>query len=191
MGNGPKKRSMGDAVEISAILVGVMFAIGVLTFVFHLPTRQFGILPRTVPGLLGVVCSPLLHANYGHLTTNAAPLFLLLMLLFADAAYRPVSSLAMIWIVSGLGTWLIGRGNAIHLGASSIIYGLFMYLLVCGFLLRSWRGILIAVVVFLLYGGIVYGVLPRDAGVSWEAHLSGALSGVWAALLLHKKGRSK
>jgi membrane associated rhomboid family serine protease len=191
MGNGSKKRSMGDAVEVSAILVGVMFAIGVLTFLFNLPTRQFGIVPRTIPGLVGVAFSPLLHANYTHLTANAGPLFLLLMLLFADAAYRPVLALVMIWFVSGLGTWLIGRGGAIHLGASSLIYGLFMYLVVSGLLLRSWRSVLIAVMVFLLYGGIVYGVLPQDSRVSWEAHLCGALAGVSAALLLHKKRRSK
>jgi hypothetical protein len=111
--------------------------------------------------LLGILFAPLLHANLQHLLANAAPLFVLLFLLLSNRAYHPYRTLAWIWGASGLGTWLIGRGNAVHIGASSIIFGLAAFLIVAGFLMKSWRSAVVAIFVFFLYGGIFYGALPR------------------------------
>lgn len=146
----------------------------------------FGIAPRTLRGLTGVVFSPLIHASAAHLLANAAPLFVLLLIVFASRRYRPVAALALIWALSGLGTWLIGRGQspfgpAVHVGASSLIYGLAAYLVTAGFVMRSWRAAIVAVIVALVYGGLAYGVLPQGGFISWEAHLCGALAGVWTA----------
>ena len=169
-----------EAVPTSATLVGVLFLVGFATML--LPgLRNFGIVPRTAPGLIGVVFAPLLHANAAHLLANAFPLFVLLVLLFADRRYRPWPTLAGIWIAAGLGTWLIGRGGTVHLGASSLIYGLATYLVAAGFVLRSWRAAFVAVLVAVLYGGLFYGVLPQNGPISWEGHLSGALAGVLMA----------
>ena len=132
----------------------------------------FGIVPRTVPGLAGIAFSPLLHASPAHLLANALPLFVLLVLLFCDRHYYPVLTLSSIWFFSGLGTWLIGRGNTVHIGASSIIFGLVAYLIVAGFLMRSWRSAIVAIVVALAFGGIFYGVLPQTGPISWEGHLA-------------------
>ena len=88
---------------------------------------------------------------------------------------------------SGLGTWLIGRGNALHIGASSLIYGLVVYLIGAGYWMRSWNSVGVALVVLLFYGGIFYGVLPQQGSVSWEGHLAGAISGLMVAQLLHGK----
>jgi membrane associated rhomboid family serine protease len=140
-----------------------------------------GIVPRTLPGLAGVLFSPLLHANFTHLAANAVPLLVLLTLLFWDRHYRPWPTLASIWIVSGLGTWLIGRGGSIHIGASSIIFGLVAYLIVGGLLVRSWRSAFVALLVLLAFGGIFYGVLPQTGPISWEGHLCGAVAGCAAA----------
>jgi membrane associated rhomboid family serine protease len=141
----------------------------------------FGIVPRTLPGLAGILFSPLLHANFAHLAANAIPLLILLTLLFWDRRYRPWSTLTSIWLVSGLGTWLIGRSGSIHLGASSIVFGLVAYLILAGVLLRSWRSALIAILVCLAFGGIFYGVLPQAGPISWEGHLCGAIAGLAAA----------
>jgi membrane associated rhomboid family serine protease len=172
------------AVEISLTLLGVLFLVKAIEVVLHLHLQRFGILPRTQVGLPGILFSPLLHANLGHLVANAVPLFVLLVLLLGNREYHPYRTLALIWVGSGLGTWLIGRGQAIHIGASGIIFGLAAFLIVAGFRVRSWRSAAAAIVVFVFYGGIFYGVLPRAGPVSWEGHLCGALAGVVVAASL-------
>ena len=173
--------SFAEAAQTSLMMVGALFVVMGVSVVFHLPLQRWGILPRTQVGLVGIVLSPLLHANLSHLVANAVPLFVLMVLLLSNGEYRPFQTLALIWGASGLGTWLIGRGQAIHLGASSIVFGLAAFLIVAGFRLKSWRSALVAMLVCFLYGGIFYGVLPQAGPISWEGHLCGALAGVWAA----------
>src|SRR5947208_6749382 len=188
-------KTFKEAVQTSALLVSVLFLVELLDLILHYEKHAtlavFGIVPRTVPGLVGIVFSPLLHASAAHLLANALPLFILLVLLFWDRHYYPVVTLASIWFFSGLGTWLIGRGSdngrpIVHIGASSIIFGLVTYLIVAGFLMKSWRSAVVALLVFIGFGGLLYGLLPRAGPISWEGHLSGALAGVWAAIRNHE-----
>ena len=178
------EKTVGEAVETSAICVGVLFIVGFFKFFLGFPLQAFGIIPRTLWGLVGIACSPLIHASPAHLMANAVPLFVLLTLLLLDKRYYPVRTLGLIWLASGLGTWLIGR-PAVHIGASSIIYGLLIYLIASGFMMKSWRSAFVALLVLICYGGIIYGVLPQRGPVSWEGHLSGAVAGYWAALKNH------
>ena len=173
--------SWRQAVVTSAAFIAILFAIRGAEVLFRLPLEQFGILPRTVRGLAGILFSPLLHGNMHHLVANSVPLFVLLVLLLSNPQYHPYRTLALIWLASGLGTWLIGRGGAIHIGASSIVFGLASFLIVAGLTLRSWRSALIAIFVFLFYGGIFYGALPHAGPISWEGHLCGAVAGAWIA----------
>ncbi len=161
-----------------------MFLVGIVAFLVP-QLKGFGIWPRTMWGLVGIVFSPLLHAHAAHLMANAAPLFVLLILLFWDKHYYPERTLGLIWLASGVGTWLIGRTDSVHIGASSIIYGLVTYLIVSGLLMRSWRSVLVSLLVLFLYGGAIYGILPQRGPISWEGHLSGALAGFWAATRNH------
>ena len=188
-------KTFNEAVQSSAILVSVLFLVEAADLLLrqqnHRTLTGLGIVPRTVPGLVGIAFSPLLHASPAHLLANALPLFVLLVLLFWDRHYYPVLTLASIWFFSGLGTWLIGRGTddgrpVVHIGASSIIFGLVTYLIVAGFMMKSWRSALVALAVFIGFGGILYGLLPRAGPVSWEGHLSGALAGIWAAKRNHE-----
>lgn len=157
-----------------------MLLVGIIVLAVP-PLQLLGIMPRTTKGLVGILFSPLLHASPSHLVTNAVPLFVLLTLLFMDRHYKPGATLSFIWLVSGFGTWLIGRPGAIHLGASSIIYGLVTYLVASGLLQRTWQSVFVAVVVFTLYGGVIYGIFPQPGPISWEGHLCGACAGVWVA----------
>lgn len=174
------------ALQAAFLLVGLMFLIKAVEVVVPVSFAGYGIIPRNEHGLIGIVFSPLLHGNAQHLLANAAPLLVLLTLLFWDRKYHPWRTLAFIWLASGLGTWLIGRGETggqltVHIGASSVIYGLVVYLLVAGFLMDSWRAVFVAVGVGVAYGGIFYGVLPQSGPISWEGHLCGAIAGFFTA----------
>ncbi len=179
---------IGDATSTSLAVVILLFAITLVQISFGLRLAGLGIVPRTAPGLIGILSSPLLHANLAHVTANALPLFVLLTLLRADLRYRPDRTLSLIWIGSGLGTWLIGRGNAVHIGASSVVFGLAAFLIVAGLVLRSWRSVIVALIVLLFFGGLFYGVLPQAGPISWEGHLSGAVVGAWTATRI-RRGR--
>ncbi|MBU6402595.1 MAG: rhomboid family intramembrane serine protease [Verrucomicrobia bacterium] len=176
-----RKRTLAEAVETSTWLVAMLFVVKGIELVARVSLAGLGIVPRTERGLIGIVFSPFLHANAAHLLANALPLFILLVLLFWDRHYHPWLTLGLIWGISGLGTWLIGRGGTVHIGASSIIFGLTTYFIAAGFWMKSWRTVLVAVAVFLAFGGIFLGVLPTNGPISWEGHLSGALAGLWAA----------
>jgi len=167
----------------------VLCGVYLLQLLLPAPWGRLAILPRTESGLVGVLFAPLLHASVSHLVSNAAPLLVLLVVLFSDPRYRPEPTLAAIWLASGLGTWLIGRGGAIHLGASGLVFGLVSYLIASGFLMRTWRAAIVALAVFLLFGGIAYGLVPQPGPVSWEGHLCGALAGAGSAHRTHGRPR--
>jgi membrane associated rhomboid family serine protease len=175
-----RRSNFVPALLTSFALVASLFIIAAVQALFHLHLQRFGIYPRTQAGLLGILFAPLLHANLQHLLANAAPLYVLLVLLLSNPAYHPSRTLAFIWFASGLGTWLIGR-EAIHIGASSIVFGLASFLIIAGLLMRSWWAAFVAIFVAICYGGIFYGVLPQEGPISWEGHLSGALAGAWSA----------
>jgi membrane associated rhomboid family serine protease len=179
------QRGVMDAVEISAIAVCVLFGAHLLRMALAIPAGPFGIVPRTRPGLVGIVFSPLLHANWNHLLANALPLFIFLILLLADRHYKPWRTLAIIWVASGFGTWLVGRGHTVHIGASSVIFGLAAYLIVAALWMKSWRAAFVAAAVLILFGGMFYGVLPQNGPISWEGHLCGAIAGTLAARAQH------
>lgn len=181
-----RRLDLADALVISFTLVGALFLLLGLDGFLHLDLARFGIVPRSEAGLPGILFGPLLHANLHHLLANAVPLFVMLVLLLSNPAYHPYGTLAFIWLASGLGTWLIGRGDAVHIGASSVIFGLAAFLIVAGFLMKSWLSAFVAIFVFLFYGGIFYGVLPQNGPISWEGHLCGALAGVIAAVWQRK-----
>jgi membrane associated rhomboid family serine protease len=179
-----RRKVLADALTISTLMVALLVVVEVIDHLHPFPLDAFGIVPRTARGFLGILFSPLLHGNFPHLFANAVPLWILLTLLYMDRAYHPTRTLALIWYASGLGTWLIGR-TAIHIGASSIVFGLVAYLIVSGILMKSWRSFFIALGVFFLFGGIFYGALPQAGPISWEGHLCGALAGIWTARRNH------
>jgi membrane associated rhomboid family serine protease len=178
-------RRTSDAVQISATIVLVLFIVFYVNIFLGGILYAFGVHPRTSWGLLGILFSPLLHGNAAHLTANAISLFLLLVILFLYREYKGDRTLILIWLLGGIGTWLIGRSNTTHIGASGVIYGLVTYLICAAWWLRSWRSAMMAIAVFLVYGGIFYGVLPQRGIISWEGHLSGAIAGWLVARKQH------
>lgn len=177
--------------------IKILFSIVVLLWtveivdqvVFQGALNSFGIRPRSLPGMLGIIFAPFLHGNFAHLLANTVPLVSLgwLIMLRETEDFFWVSIISA--LVSGLGTWLIAAPRSVHIGASGVVFGYFGFLLLRGYFERSAVAIAFSILVTFLYGGIIWGVLPTQPGVSWEGHLFGFLGGVLAARLLSKPGQ--
>ncbi|GAB4374619.1 MAG: rhomboid family intramembrane serine protease [Elainellaceae cyanobacterium] len=145
--------------------------------------NQFGIFPRQIAGLRGILFAPFLHGGFGHLIANTIPFATLgwLVMLRRTGNFFWVTAIAM--VVGGLGTWLFGSPGC-HIGASGVIFGYLGFLLSRGYFERRIGSILFSLVVMVFYGGLLWGILPTRFGISWEGHLFGFLGGVVAAKLL-------
>jgi membrane associated rhomboid family serine protease len=150
-----------------------------------------GIRPLETDGLWGIIWSPLLHSNWDHLIANTGPALVLGFLMTLAGMVRFVYATAIVWIVGGFGTWLIGNVDkppyvteTNHIGASGLIFGWLTFLLMFGFFTRKVWEIVVGLVVLFIYGTVLLGVLPGTPGVSWQGHLSGAIAGVFAAYVL-------
>lgn len=150
-----------------------------------------GIQPREVDGLLGVIWAPYLHGGWEHLAANTIPVLLFGLLAMASGVGQWVAVTATVWVLGGLGVWLTGGDGTVHIGASGLAFGWLAYLLVRGVFNRAAGQLVVAAVLLFLYGGMLWGVLPGAADVSWQGHLFGALAGVLAAWLVAKADRSR
>jgi membrane associated rhomboid family serine protease len=172
--------SRTSTLKQNAIIIGIalaaMWGLEIIDAIVGQPLNDWGVVPRTATGLLGIPLSPLLHGGFPHLVSNTIPFAVLAFFTLLRGPKNFAMATGFIVLVGGLLVWLMGR-SASHIGASGLIFGYFGYLLAAGFFERSLKSILLAVLVGLLYGGMIFGVLPSQPGVSWEGHLFGALAG--------------
>ena len=145
------------------------------------------VVPRRFDGLSGILGSPLVHGSFAHLAANTFPLLVLGGMVALRGVGHYVTTTLAIAVLGGLGLWVFGR-NAAHIGASGLIFGYFGYLVGRGYYERSLSSVAAAIVVAVVYGGMIAGVLPRDDGVSWEAHLFGLLAGALCARAAGRAG---
>jgi membrane associated rhomboid family serine protease len=194
----PKKRSpwlVGGATIIS--FVALLYIVELFDQLDGHRWDDNGIRPQETDGLWGILFAPLLHANWAHLAANTGPALVLGFLVALAGLSRFLWATAIIWIVGGFGTWLIGNmgspcGKTDHIGASGLIFGWLTFLLVFGFFIRSGWQIFIGLLVLVVYGGVLWGAVPVlnvCGGVSWQGHLCGGIAGVLAAYLLSSPER--
>ncbi|MCB8926443.1 MAG: rhomboid family intramembrane serine protease [Ardenticatenaceae bacterium] len=156
--------------------------------VFRGALDSYGVRPRTLMGLWGILWAPLLHGSFRHLLANTGPLLILGSIVMFSRRLRDFFIISFIvTLIGGFGTWLIGPRFSVHLGASGLIFGYFGFLLLSAYFERSCRAIAIALVVLLLYSGIIWGVLPQGGGISWQTHLFGFIGGGVAAYVLSQR----
>jgi membrane associated rhomboid family serine protease len=148
---------------------------------------NLGIHAQEIDGLPGIISAPFLHAGWDHLISNSVPFFVLGFLVLLGGLARWLLSSLISIISSGVAAWLLTPGQVVILGASGLIFGWLTYLLARGLWSRRPGQVAVAVLVLVFYGGLIFGVLPGQAGVSWQAHLGGAVGGVLAAWLLHRR----
>lgn len=153
---------------------------------FDLNMRNLGIFPRRLEGLAGIVFTPLVHKDLGHIANNSISLLALLSMLFYF--YQKISWKVLFWgvVLSGLATWLIGR-PAYHIGASGVVYVMVSFLFFKGIYSKYYRLIALSLIVVFLYGGLLWYVFPIDPKISWEGHLSGFFVGFLLAVLIKSR----
>lgn len=149
----------------------------------------YGISPRDTDELADVVPAAFLHFGWDHVAANSLPLLVLGFLAAVRGIGRFLAVSLTIIVVSGLGIWLTAPENSLTAGASGMVFGLFGYLLVRGFVDRDALDITVGITVVLLYGSILWGVLPTASGVSWQGHLFGLVGGVLAAFWFRRSAR--
>ena len=170
------------ALQLSVALTAVIWFIWLSDAYLGLDLNRYGLRPRDLGGLIGVVTAPLLHADFEHVFSNTLPLLISLtavLYLYPNSALRVIP---MVWLGSGLLGWCIGRPS-IHIGASGFVYGLLAFVFVSGMFRQDMRSVGVSLVVWFMYGSMIWGVLPIRPQMSWELHLSGAILGVAMAIL--------
>lgn len=173
------KRRLLGAFNASLAFVLVLWAMFAAQQVFD--WQALAVAPRSLAGLAGLATAPLLHGSPEHLVANAIALLMLGTLALAVYPKASVRALPLLWLGSGLGAWLLGEAGSRHLGASGLTHGLMFLVFALGLVRRDRPAIAAAMLAFLFYGGMLLTVLPREAGVSWQAHLGGAVAGVLCA----------
>lgn len=187
----PAARPLLQSIKEHAILLfgllAIMWAVEVVDFLLPLvDLDQLGIRPRSERGLVGILLSPFLHVGFGHLISNSIPFLLLGGLVMTGGRRRFLMLSLWVTLAGGSGVWLLGGSRTVHLGASLLIFGYLGFLLTRGITERSVGGVLVSLALLVGYGGMLYGILPGQPGISWLGHLSGFLAGVAGAWLLRE-----
>ena len=168
---------MKNSFITSVYIVGFLWLILILDVIIPIRFFEFGISPREISGITGILFAPFLHGGVRHLVSNSIPLLILLTTLFYFYPKISVKVLILSIIIGGGLVWLFAR-SSYHIGASGVVFSLVGFLIASGIFRKNIKAILISIVVFLMYGGVIWGVLPGQRGVSWEGHLFGFIVGI-------------
>lgn len=181
------RRAGGSFIAPALFLLTLMWAVELVDAALPAQLDQYGIRPRSTDGLLGVLLSPLLHVGFGHLASNSLPFLVLgsIIALEGRRVFWLVSGLAT--AIGGLGTWLISPANVVVVGASGVVFAYLTYVLLRVLRTRQLSHAVVGLVVLVVYGSLLWGVLPSIPGVSWQAHLCGAVAGLMIVALRPKR----
>ncbi len=171
------------------LLLLVLWGVKIIEVTFNLSLAEWGIYPREIYGLKGILTAPLIHGDFKHLYNNSIPLAFvtwLMVYLYKDVAYK---TFFLIWIISGLWVWFGGR-ESYHIGASGIVYGIVSFVFFSGILRRDIGLMTISLLMVFLYGSMIWGILPflPMPDISWESHLSGGVIGFILSVYFRHQG---
>lgn len=175
--------AFGPVVPV-LVMLAIMWAVEIIDLLPGTAFDRWGIEPRQLDGLIGIPLAPFLHGGFGHLLSNTIPFLVLGGVIAVGGAKRWFEVTVIVAVSAGLGTWLFGRPGTVHIGASGVVFGYLTYLIARGFVARRLVWIFGGIAVAALYGGLLWGLLPRP-GISFTGHLFGALGGFAAAVLIH------
>ena len=188
-----EKYSVINALLISLCLVAFVWLAFLLNSIYDLNWNDYGLHPRNDVGLLGILTMPFLHADFKHLLSNSLPLLCLLFAIIYFFKQTALQILLLVFFFTGLLTWIIAKdGN--HIGASGIVYALAFFLTTISILKKETRLMAYTLIIVFLYGTIIWGFFPSlfpERHISWQGHLSGAITGTILAFLFRTKGPNK
>jgi len=182
-----KESLLRKSILYPFLFVALLWIIQLLQSRLKWDMSGYGIRPRTMEGLLGIITGPLVHANYDHLLSNTLPLLVVgtgLIYFYQEIAFRVMP---LIYLFTGCWVWIAARPDS-HIGASGLIYGFVCFLFFSGIFRKDRRLLAISLLVTFLYGSMVWGILPVDQTISWESHLFGSVAGVLCAVFFRKEG---
>lgn len=178
-------KRLKDSLLIPAYTVLILWVIHALQYVSGVSLGWLGVFPREWWGLKGVLFSPFIHGDWGHLISNTPPLFVLSAMVLFFYRRIAIPAFIMIYLLTGMAVWafadLFEMARHFHIGASGVIYGLVAFVFWNGVFRRNIRAIALALIMVFYYGSMVYGILPGQEGISWESHLLGALVGIFTS----------
>ena len=175
-----------EELKTILIFVGIIWLVFILDR--FLPLEKLGLVPRDWGGIFGIAAMTFLHGDFAHIMSNFVPLVVMLLLLSGSRANSVVIVISIIAIGGAL-LWLFGRGNTLHIGASLLVFGLAVFLIVSGILEKRMVPVLISFFVAITYGGILLsGIAPWQKGVSWDGHLFGGIGGAITAWIFVGQG---
>ena len=177
-----EKKKFLSSIIIPLGFILLLWLIQIAQVIININFISFGLYPRKVYGLIGIITAPLIHAGFGHLFSNTLPLLFLsvgILYFYPNSAIKVFTS---VYFISGIFVWLFAR-SAYHIGASGLVYGFVSFLFFSGVIRRDTRSIALALIVTFLYGSIIWGIIPQNNGISWEYHLFGSLVGISCAFI--------
>jgi len=185
-----EKRKFINSIKFPLLFLFIITLVDISGYLFNVGFVQFGILPRTLTGLVGILTAPLIHSNIEHLYSNAVPIFVLGTSIFYFYPTISKKVTLIVYFTTNILVWIFAR-ESYHIGASGIVYGLFSFLFFSGIFRKDKRAITLSVLTIFIYGGMVYGIFPTKVGISWESHLFGFLTGIFVSYLFRKKDNYK
>ena len=175
--------TLKQAIKPPLVFVALMWVAHIIKITGNFRWNVYGIYPREVEGLMGVLAAPLLHSGFQHLFSNTLPLFFMMTLIFLFYKRVSMASFIMIYLITGLTVWLFGR-PVYHIGASGVVYGLISFVFWSGVFRKNLKSIVLSLVIVIMYSGYIEGILPGEPGISWESHLIGAIVGAGVAFMV-------
>jgi len=172
-------------IQFPLLFIIFIWVIQLVQVFTGLDFARYGLLPHTTKGLIGIITAPLIHSNFNHIISNTIPLLLLgsgIFYFYKDVAHK---MFFMVFLIPGILVWFLGR-SSYHIGSSGIVYGFVTFVFFSGLIRRDNRSIALALIVTFLYGSLIWGILPLSRDISWEYHLFGALTGIYAAIIFRK-----
>ncbi len=175
---------IGHSIQLALAAVAILWLVYFVNFFLPFDLRLYGLRPRQLDSLAGIIFTPFLHVDLRHLIANSGMLFVLLAV---SLSFSRKLTFGALWIIISVGgglVWLAGKEGTIHIGASGVIFGLIGFLMCLGIFRRNWKALIISLVILLLYGGALQSLFIYVPGISWTGHLFGFLAGVLAAWMM-------
>jgi membrane associated rhomboid family serine protease len=183
----PEKRRFVHSLIFPTFFLFLIWSVKLCEYILDVDFSSFGIYPHKLTGLTGILTAPLIHKDFHHLIANSVPFFTLAVGVFYFYNKIAYKIFLLLYFLTGIWVW-IGAREAYHIGASGLIYGFSSFLFFSGVIKNDVKLMSISLLVVFLYGSMIWGVLPFDAKISWESHLTGGIAGLILAILYRKQG---